>query len=59
VHIEYETNYHTLSLALLLFMLWILANNANNPIPLYNLAFIANGLHAGSDFHSLSPESSL
>jgi hypothetical protein len=32
-------------------MLGILANNANNPIPLDNLAFITDGLHAGSDFH--------
>jgi hypothetical protein len=33
-------------------MLGILANYANNPIPLDNLAFVADGLHAGSDFHS-------
>jgi len=34
-------------------MFGILANNADNPIPFNNLAFIANGLYAGSDFHSL------
>jgi hypothetical protein len=32
-------------------MLGILANYANNPIPFNNLAFIADGLHARSDFH--------
>ena len=32
-------------------MLGILANNANNPISFYHLAFIANRLHACPDFH--------
>jgi hypothetical protein len=34
-------------------MLGILANNADNPIALDNFALVANGLHAGSNFHSL------
>jgi len=34
-------------------MLGILANNANNPIPLDNFALIADGLHARSNFHFL------
>jgi len=34
-----------------LLMLGILAYNANNPIALDNFAFVANRLHARSNFH--------
>ena len=39
-------------------MLGIFTNNADYPIPFDYFAFIANGLHAGFNFHSLySPNS--
>jgi len=34
-------------------MLGILAYNANNPIAFDDFAFVADGLHACSNFHSL------
>jgi hypothetical protein len=47
---------HTLLLALLLFMLGILANDANNPVPLDYFAFIANWFNTCPDFHPFLPQ---
>jgi hypothetical protein len=39
-------------------MFGILANNANNPVPLNYFAFVADWLYAGPDFHpAFSPKS--
>ena len=39
------------NLALTLFMLWIFTDDADNSVSLDYLAFVADGLYAGSYFH--------
>jgi hypothetical protein len=36
-------------------MLWVSANDTDNTIALNYLAFVANGLYAGSYFHKSPP----
>ena len=36
-------------------MLGILANDTDNPVPLYHLAFVANWFNTRPDFHPQTP----